>query len=115
MAEPETGAHMTDTPVDFFTHPILNSPYEYPGSHWELDEEGQPTNRIEAYRRRAKFITPVPMPKKRRSADQQRMVFGDQKGLSTAEQQYEEPRPSSTSCDGASTGGERSPNRAIGE
>ncbi|MGB0743634.1 MAG: hypothetical protein ACPGSB_03820 [Opitutales bacterium] len=25
----------------FFEHPILNSPYEYPDRHWELDKEGQ--------------------------------------------------------------------------
>ena len=24
----------------FFDHPILNSPYEYPRRHWELDETG---------------------------------------------------------------------------
>src|SRR5205809_636019 len=29
----------------FFDHPILNSPYEYPRRHWELDEAGQPTQR----------------------------------------------------------------------
>jgi type III restriction enzyme len=27
----------------FFEHPILNSPYEYPAQHWELDASGQPT------------------------------------------------------------------------
>ena len=30
----------------FFDKPIINSPYEYPSRHWELDEEGQPTQRI---------------------------------------------------------------------
>jgi hypothetical protein len=30
----------------FFEHPILNSPYECPQRHWELDEHGQPTQRI---------------------------------------------------------------------
>ena len=24
----------------FFEAPILNSPYEYPSQHWELDEQG---------------------------------------------------------------------------
>jgi hypothetical protein len=24
----------------FFDHPILNSPYDYPRRHWELDELG---------------------------------------------------------------------------
>lgn len=27
----------------FFDHPILNSPYECPQRHWELDADGQPT------------------------------------------------------------------------
>ncbi|MHB8766339.1 MAG: PDDEXK family nuclease [Deferrisomatales bacterium] len=30
----------------FFDHPILNSPYECPRRHWELDDTGQPTQRI---------------------------------------------------------------------
>ena len=30
----------------FFEQPILNSPYEYPSRHRELDPSGQPTNRI---------------------------------------------------------------------
>jgi len=30
----------------FFDHPILNSPYVCPQHHWELDEAGQPTQRI---------------------------------------------------------------------
>ena len=38
--------------ASFFEKPILNSPYEYPGHHWELDEDGQPTNRIIDNRRR---------------------------------------------------------------
>ena len=49
----------------FFDQPILNSPYHYPGRHWELDETGQPTQQIIAQRRRADFITPIPKPRKR--------------------------------------------------
>ena len=30
----------------FFERPILNSPYECPARHWELDETGQPTQQI---------------------------------------------------------------------
>jgi type III restriction enzyme len=37
----------------FFERPILNSPYEYPARHWELDKDGQPTQRIIEQRRRA--------------------------------------------------------------
>ncbi|PWB79571.1 MAG: restriction endonuclease, partial [Candidatus Methylomirabilota bacterium] len=74
----------------FFDHPILNSPYEYPTRHWELDESGQPTHNIIECRRRAEFITPIPRPQKRKaSATQQDLVFDEGKGLSTAAQQYD--------------------------
>jgi hypothetical protein len=29
----------------FFERPILNSPYDYPTRYWELDVQGQPTQR----------------------------------------------------------------------
>jgi len=74
----------------FFEKPILNSPYEYPARHWELDDQGQPTQRIIDRRRRAEFITPIPKPRKRKdSLDQQQMVFDEGKGLSTKAQQYD--------------------------
>jgi type III restriction enzyme len=74
----------------FFDHPILNSPYEYPSLHWELDDDGQPTQKITERRRSAKFITPIPKPKKRKaSALQPGFVFDEGKGLSTKEQQYD--------------------------
>ena len=74
----------------FFEHPILNSPYERPQKHWELDESGQPTQKIIENRRRAEFITPIPKPKKRkRVASQQEIVFDEGKGLSTKQQQYD--------------------------
>ena len=55
----------------FFEHPILNSPYECPGRHWELDKTGQPTQQIIETRRRAEFITPIPKPKKRKASKAQ--------------------------------------------
>lgn len=76
----------------FFNHPILNSPYEYPRRHWQLDESGQPTQKIEELRRKASFITPIPKPKKRKGkgrGKQAEMVFDEGKGLSTAKQQYD--------------------------
>src|SRR5438552_2521147 len=74
----------------FFDHPILNSPYEYPHAHWELDDDGQPTQKVIGQRRSAKFITPIPKPKKRKaSASQTGFVFDEGKGLSTKEQQYD--------------------------
>jgi type III restriction enzyme len=74
----------------FFEHPILNSPYEYPVRHWELDESGQPTQQIAEFRRKAEFITPIPKPKKRKpKAGQTEIVFDEGKGLSTKQQQYD--------------------------
>jgi len=74
----------------FFDHPILNSPYEYPRKHWELDATGQPTQRTIDTRRRAEFISPIPKPKKhKKSAAQDAFVFDEGKGLSTKEQQYD--------------------------
>jgi type III restriction enzyme len=73
----------------FFDHPILNSPYECPSKHRELDAHGQPTRRIIESRRRAEFITPIPKPKKRKvSPAQQEMIIDEGKGLSTQKQQY---------------------------
>lgn len=74
----------------FFDHPILNSPYEIPRRHWELDEHGQPTQKIIDNRRKAEFITPIPKPKKRtKTTGQELLVFDEGKGLSTKDQQYD--------------------------
>lgn len=72
----------------FFDQPILNSPYEYPVRHWELDKHGQPTEKILPRRRKAEFITPIPKPKKRKSNAIQDELFAD-KTISTADQQYD--------------------------
>jgi type III restriction enzyme len=73
----------------FFERPILNSPYDYPGRHWELDADGQPTNLVIDKRRRSELITPVPKPKKRRSGKgQSEFILGGDDDLSSAEQEY---------------------------
>ena len=74
----------------FFERPILNSPYEYPARHWELDDSGQPTQKIIETRRRAEFITPIPKPKKQKGAPKQaNLLFDEGKGLSTEAQAYD--------------------------
>ena len=75
----------------FFDHPIINSPYAYPSQHWELDEEGQPTQRIIQSRRGAEFVTPIPKPRQRGRArgGQQQFVIDEGQGISTQEQQYD--------------------------
>jgi type III restriction enzyme len=74
----------------FYEHPILNSPYDYPHRHWELDSDGQPTQKTVESRRRAEFISPIPKPRKRKDGPKQTdLQFGDDKNLSTAAQRYD--------------------------
>ncbi|MEB3193189.1 MAG: DEAD/DEAH box helicase family protein [Snowella sp.] len=79
---------MTD---QFFDSPILNSPYEYPQQHWELDKEGQPTNRILSQRRSADFITPIPKTRKqgKSKAEQMEIPLFDTVGVSDESQTYD--------------------------
>ena len=46
----------------FFKEPIRSSPYGEPAEHWELDENGQPTQKLLSIRRPAHFLTPIPQP-----------------------------------------------------
>lgn len=75
----------------FFERPVLNSPYEVPKLHHALDDEGQPLDiaPLEG-RRESKFLTPVPKPQKqkKKEAKQDSLLFGDETGLSTKEQEY---------------------------
>ncbi len=76
----------------FFEQPILNSPYECPSKHWELDETGQPTQRIVESRRRAEFISPIPKPRKQKGAplEQSAIVFDEAASkLGTEGQKYD--------------------------
>jgi type III restriction enzyme len=70
----------------FFDHPILNSPYAYPTRHWELDANGQPTQRVSETRRNVGYISPVPRPKKLAGAQKQDALQFDE--LSTKDQEY---------------------------
>ena len=80
-----------DTNEQFFDRPILNSPYEYPARHWELDQSGQPTNIILDRRRQVSFITPIPKPKKGKAAQGQQALGFDEEAqrVATKDQQYE--------------------------
>jgi type III restriction enzyme len=77
---------------EFFSHPILNSPYEIPKEHWELDGEGQPTQRKVETRRPAQYVVPIPKAKKQKGSQQGRIVFDEGRGLSREGQEYD-PTP----------------------
>ena len=77
----------------FFQSPILNSPYEIPARHWELEENGQPTQNIVETRRSVKYASPIPKPRKQKGkAKQTSLAFGDPDGISTEAQRYD-PTP----------------------
>ena len=73
----------------FFEKPILNSPYEYPSQHWELDATGQPTNKVLPYRRRVAFISAIPTAKKQRSVQREIVFEAGAEALGTKAQQYD--------------------------
>ena len=77
--------------TEFFEQPVLNSPYERPSRHWELDETGQPTQQIVEHRRQAEFVSPIPQPKKRKGSAQQAALVFDEAAqrLEAAGQQYD--------------------------
>ena len=76
------------TDQTFFDKPILNSPYVRPARHWELDEDGRPTNNILPQRRSAALISVIPGSKKRARSSQTEMVLDAGHGLSTDVQEY---------------------------
>ena len=59
---------------NFYEQPILNSPYERPAQHWELNENRRPTHTVEPRRRPADFITPIPPPR-HQSHEQREIEF----------------------------------------
>lgn len=73
---------------DFFKDPILNSPYQYPGRHWDL-VDGQPTGKIEETRRGCSYLTPIPKSKKRKQEAEQRDFFEEQPKVSVDGVEYD--------------------------
>ena len=72
----------------FFTEPIRNSPYGYPREYWELDEQGQPTQKIITAAVPPSSSRRSRNPRSARGAKQSSLVFDEGLGLSTASQQY---------------------------
>ncbi len=71
----------------FFKQPILNSPYDYPSRHWELDDKGQPTQKIVESRRASSFISPIPKPRRGRS-EQATLALDEVENLADDQQRY---------------------------
>jgi len=71
----------------FFTRPILNSPYDSPTRHWELDDKGQPTQQIVTARRAARFISPIPKPRSTPN-EQDTLALDEVERLAVGDQRY---------------------------
>lgn len=67
--------------MSFFEKPILNSPYMMPTRHWELDDEGRPTDRVIESRRRSELISAMPQAKSKKSGGTQSEMELSAKGL----------------------------------
>ena len=76
-------------PDAFYKRPILNSPYEYPSRHWELDKSNLPTGREAAGRRPSVYVSPIPKPRRRRTQQLELIADETAKTLATDGQQYD--------------------------
>ncbi len=74
--------------VDFFSHPVLNNPYERPELHWEL-KDGQPTGTVLEKRRPADFVTPIPKSKKQKQSAKQGVLDMEADSRDEDGQQYD--------------------------
>jgi type III restriction enzyme len=76
--------------ASFFEQPVLNNPYEPPGFHHALDDEGQPLDVPPIVgRRRSSMVTPVPKPRNRPGRERQAsLALGDAAGVSDEDQEY---------------------------
>ena len=82
---------MADAQYLFYERPIVNSPYKAPKRHWELDEAGQPTQRLLDKRRPSSYVTPIPKPRRASGgvAVQAPLVMDEGRGLSTSGDTYD--------------------------
>lgn len=67
--------------MSFFEKPILNTPYAMPTRHWEMDEEGRPTDRVIESRRRSELISAMPQAKSKKPGSTQSEMELSTKGL----------------------------------
>jgi type III restriction enzyme len=67
--------------MSFFEKPILNTPYAMPTRHWEMDEEGRPTDRVIESRRRSELISAMPQAKSKKPGGLQSEMELSTKGL----------------------------------
>ena len=58
-------------------NPVINSPYEEPRFHWQLDPNGQPTAEQKEGRRRSSYLLPIPDVRRSQKQRQQDLLTKD--------------------------------------
>ena len=82
-------AETLETTDLFYERPILNSPYDYPGRHWELDEENRPTNRVIEQRRPSAYVSPIPRPRRHEGQQLELVEHSAARTWDAADEQYD--------------------------
>lgn len=71
--------------MSFFEQPILNSPYQVPQKHWQLDSDGRPTEEILNTRRTSELLTALPGTSAKSERTQTAMMFDDELSSETTD------------------------------
>ena len=68
--------------VQTFAHnPILNSPYEYPARHWDMDDNNQPTAKVNEFRRPSSLKSPIAAARRRGGMTQADLFAENEDGV----------------------------------
>ncbi|WP_366523513.1 BPTD_3080 family restriction endonuclease [uncultured Sulfitobacter sp.] len=71
--------------MSFFQRPVLNSPYCVPETHWELDGDGRPTDKVLSTRRTSELLTALPGTSSKSDLSQTKMLFDDDLSTETTD------------------------------
>jgi type III restriction enzyme len=71
--------------MSFAENPIINSPFDKPQWHFELDEDGQPTGKRLPGRRGSTHVVPVPASRRRGPKQRELALFEDESGSRVSE------------------------------
>jgi type III restriction enzyme len=80
VAQPCEPAASGEGIMSFVENPIINSPFEKPESHYELDEVGQPTGKKLPGRRGSVHVVPVPAARRRGPKQGELPIFESEGG-----------------------------------
>jgi type III restriction enzyme len=77
--------------MSFAENPIINSPFEKPEWHFELDADGQPTGKKLPGRRNSVYVVPVAASRRRGPIQRELTLFEEEGGTRVHELQRLRP------------------------